>query len=333
MGELAWHSQIVQLGVESPSAPGTAVAANKRPASMSITGGIKFEAEEFVPQGQKYASFVIPGREWAGWKIGGRATYGELPYLLASAFKTVAATADGATAKLWTFAPALAAEDVVTTFTLERGSADRAQKAAYFQVTELGFKFTRKMVEIDGAAISQRITDGVTLTASPTAMETTPIPVLGSQVSVAFADSWAGLAEATAATRILECNWKASNRFDQLWVLDASKSSFVAQIEDLPKIAGDVIMQANAVGMGYLDVMRNATRKWLRISATGAEITSGKPYLFQIDGCYNISAATEFQAGGEGGKTTAIGWTFTPVYDATAEKTYEITVRNILGAL
>lgn len=328
MGELAWASQVVQLGVESVA--GTAVAANKKPASVSITGGIAIETEEFTPTGQKYPAFVIPGREWAKWKIGGKVTYGELPYLLASIFKTVTATADGATAKLWTFAPALAAEDAITTYTLERGNADRAQKAPYFLVTELGFKFSRKSIDYDGAAISQRLVDGITLTGSPTAIENPPVPALGSQVTVAFADSWAGLSGASAATRILEAEWKAGNRFDQLWVLDSSKSSFAAHVEDKPKLAGNVIMQANATAMAYLDVMRNATRKWMRIAATGADITTGKPYLFQIDGCYNVSGATEFT---QNQKTTAIGWTFTPVYDATAGKTYEITVRNVLAAL
>lgn len=330
MGELAWASQTVQLGVEST--PGTAVAANKKPAAMSITGGIKMESENFVAIGNKYPSFVIPGREWAEWKIAGRPTYGELPYLLASIFKSVTATADGATAKLWTFAPALAAEDTVQTYTLERGSSDRAQKAAYFMITELGFKFARTGIEINGAAISQRLTDGITLTASPTAIETNPVPVLGSQVSVYFADSWAGLAGAAASTRVLEAEWKAGNRFDHLWVLDSSKASYVAHVEDTPNLTGDITIQANATGMAMLDVMRNATRKWMRIVATGADITTGKPYLFQIDGCYNVSNATEFKQS-PNGKTTAIGWTFQPVYDATASKTYEIQVRNTLSAL
>jgi hypothetical protein len=328
MGELSWASQTVQLGKETT--PGTAVAANKKPASMSITGGIAIESEEFVAAGNKYPSFVIPGREWAKWKIGGRATYGELPYLLASILKTVTATSDTTTGKKWVFAPALAAEDAITTYTLERGSSDRAQQAPYFLVTELGFKFTRSRVEIDGAAISQRLVDGVTLTGTPTAMENPPVPVLGSQLSIKFADSWAGLDAASAATRILECDWKIGGRFDQLWVLDSSKTSFVTHVEDTPKVGGNVIMQANAAGMAYLDVMRNATQKWMRIAAVGAEIESGKPYLFQIDGCYNISQATEFTANQ---KTTAIGWTFTPVYDATAGKTFEVTVRNKLAAL
>lgn len=330
MGELAWASQTVQLGVEST--PGTAVAANKKPASMSITGGVKFESEPFVAAGNKYASFVIPGREWAEWKLAGMPTYGELPYLLASIFKTVTATADGTLPKLWTFAPALAAEDPVTTYTLERGSLDRAQKAAYFQLTELGFKFSRTKVELTGAAISQRLTDGVTLTSNPTAMETTPVPVLGSQVSVYFADSWAGLDGASAGARILEAEWKAGNRFDHLWVLDASKSSFVATVEDTPNLAGDITVQANAAGMAYLDVMRNATRKWMRISATGANIETGKPYLFQIDGCYNVSNATEFKQSPTG-KTTAIGWTFVPVWDSVKGAAYEIKVRNVLASL
>lgn len=330
MAELAYNAQIVQLGIEGAGTPGTAVAATKKPASFSITGGIKANNEEFVAQGNKYASFVTPGREWAAWKVAGKATYGELPYLLSSFLKTVSAAADGATAKTWTFAPALATADASTTYTLEIGSADRAQQAPYFHITELGFKFTRDSVDIDGAAVSQRIVDGHTLTAGTTSMETTPTLVLGSQVSVSFADSWAGLTGAAASTRVLECDWKGSNRYDQLWVLDSSKTSFVAQIEDSPKVTGSVIMAADATGMGFLTLMRAATRKWMRINCVGADITTGVPYTFRIDGCYNVSQATEFT---QNQKLKAIGWTFVPVYDSAATKVYEIFVRNILAAL
>ncbi len=327
MAERSAQTMVAQLGVEAT--PGANQAANKKLSSVSITGGIKAEIEGFTPAGQKYPAFYVPGREWATWKIAGKVTYGELPYLLSSILKTTTATSDTSNGKKWVFTPALAAEDTVQTYTLEQGSSVRAHKANYFLVTELGFKFTRAGVEYDGAAISQALIDAITLT-SATAVENPMVPVLGSQVSVKFADTWAGLDVASALTRVYEVNWKISSRFADLWVLDSSKTSFVAHVEDTPKIAGDVIMQADAAGMAYLDVMRNATRKWMRISATGADIDTGRPFLFQIDGCYQVSGATEFT---ENQKTTAIGWTFAPVYDATATKTYEVTVRNKLASL
>lgn len=329
MAERTAATMVSQLGIEAT--PGANQAANKKLSSVSITGGIKFESEAFIPAGQKYPAFYVPGREWAAWKIGGKVTYGELPYLLSSVLKTTTASSDSSTGKKWVFAPALAAEDTVQTYTLEQGSGVRAHKANYFLVTELGFKFTRAGVEYDGAAISQALTDAIAMTVA-TEVENPPVPVLGTQVSVKFADTWAGLDAASASTRVYEVNWKIASRFADLWVLDASKSSFVAHVEDTPRIAGDVIMQADANGMAYLTAMRNATRKWMRIAAVGAEIETGKTFLFQIDGCYQVSAATEFT---ENQKTTAIGWTFSPVYDATGGvlKTYEVTVRNKLAAL
>lgn len=328
MAERTTATQLVQLGVEST--PGTAVATTKKLSALEITGGIKAEVEAWTPQGQKYPAFYVPGREWSEWKLGGKVTYGELVYPLSSIMCAVTPTSDTTNGKKWVFTPALSAEDTVKTFTMEQGSAVRAHKAAYFVITELGFKFTRAGVEYDGKAIGQRITDAITMTAGNTYVEDPFVPVLGTQVNVKFADSWSGLGAASTATRVLEANWKITNRFNQLWVLDASKSSFVAMIEDTPQITGDVIMEADAAGMAYLDLMRNATRKWMRIEATGADIDSGKPYLFQIDGCYQVSGATEFT---ENQKVAAIGWTFGPVYDSTATKTYEITVRNKLASL
>lgn len=328
MGERTTVAAISQIGVEVT--PGTAVPATKILSSIEITGGIKNESEVFTPAGQKYPSFVVPGREWTEWKIGGRVTYGELPYILSGMLCATTASSDTSLGKKWVFAPALAAEDTIKTLTLEQGSATRAHNVAYWIPTELGFKFSRKGVEYEGAAIGQALGDGFTLTTGTTAVEDPPVPVLGSQVSVSFADSWAGLAGASAATRVLEANWKIGDRFNPLWVLDASKTSYVAHVEKRPAVSGNIIMEADAAGMGYLTLMRAATRKWMRISAVGATIESGKTYLFQIDGCYNISAATPFE---DRDGVYAIGWTFQPVYDATATKTFEITVRNKLAAL
>lgn len=328
MAERATVAQVTQIGVESTS--GTAVPANKLLASLEITGGIKAQNKKFRPQGRKYSSFVIPGREWSEYKLGGMVTYGEVVYPLSSILKATTPSSDTTLGKKWVFAPALSAEDTVKTFTLEQGSAVRAHSAAYGVVTELGFKFTRDGVEYDGAMIAQRITDGVTLTAAPTAIETPVVPIAGTQISVAFADTWAGLEGATAATRVLEANWKIGDRFNPLWVLDASKASFVATVETVPSIAASVTLEADAEGMAFLDLMRNATMKWMRISATGPDIETGKPYLFQIDGAYNVSEPTEFK---DQDGVYAVGWTLEPVYDATATKTYEVTVRNKVATL
>jgi hypothetical protein len=330
MADRATVANVIQIGAESTSTPGTEVDAGKLVASLEITGGIKSENTMFRPSGWKYGSFVIPGREWSEWKLGGQATYGELVYLLASILKSTTPVSDTSTGKKWTFTPALSAEDTVQTYTVEMGSSVRAHQFLYGMVSELGLKFTRDRVEIDGTMIGQRITDGITLTSTPAAIESTPKPILGSQVSVLVADSWAGLASGTTLTRVLSAEWRVANRHGPLWVLNAANTSFVAQIELPPKVTLKLMMEADATGMGYLTLMRAATKKWVEIQAVGETIESGKTYLLQLDGCFNVSEPAEFS---DQDGVYAIEWTLEAVYDSTATKTIEAIVRNILSAL
>ena len=331
MTERATVAQVVQIGAESTSAYGTAVAAGKLLASLELTGGIKAENESFRPSGHKYASFVVPGREWSEWKIGGRATYGEVVYPLASVLASVTPSTDGTLPKLWTFTPGLSAEDTVQSYTVEMGDATRAHSFAYGLVTELGLKFSRKSgVEYDGTMIGQRITDAITMTTNPVTVETAPMPIAGTQITVATATSWAGLSSPTTLTRCLSAEWRIGDRQNPLWVLDASKTSYVAHVEGVPKMTAKFLVEADAAGMAFLTAMRAASQKWIQISCVGSLIESGKPYLLQIDGCYNVKNVSDFKD--EEG-VYAVEWELEPVYDSVAGKTYQVKVRNLVAAL
>ncbi len=330
MAERATVAQLNQIGVEVT--PGTAVPANIKLASLDLAGGIKAENRVFRPAGQKYASFVVPGKEWLGLGVSGWATYGEIVYPLAGILCEPDITSDTTLGKKWVFTPELSEEDTIQTYSIEQGSAaSRAHKAAYGVFTEFGLNFTRNGAEYSGAMIARAITDGATPTAADH-VETPPVPIAGDDISVKVADSWAGLAGASASTRVLEASWKISGRHNPLWVLDASKSSFVAHVETVPTVSLELKVEADAEGMAFLTLMRAATQKWVQIAAVGPTIESGKTYLLQIDGCYNVSEPRDFS---DRDGVYAIGWNLVPVYDSTTgvEKTFEVTVRNKLAAL
>jgi hypothetical protein len=328
--ERATVAQLSQIGVES--IPGTAVPADILLASMELTGGIKAENRVFRPTGQKYASFVVPGKEWSEYGVGGWATYGEIVYALAGILCEPVITSDTTLGKKWVFTPELSEEDVITTYSIEQGSAEsRAHKAAYGVFTEFGLNFSRGGVEYTGAIMAQAITDAATPTAADH-VETPPVPIAGNQISVYAADSWAGLSGASRSSRVLGGSWRISNRHSPLWVLDASKTSYVAHVETVPTVSLELTLEADAAGMAFLTLMRNATQKWIRLDAVGAPIEVGKNYLLQIDGCYNVSEPKPFE---DRDGVYAIGWNLVPVYDSTTgvEKTFEVTVRNKLAAL
>jgi hypothetical protein len=328
MTERATISQVVQIGAESVQ--GTAVAAGKLLGALELSGGIKAENKAFRPTGHKYSSFVVPGKEWVEMKLSGQATYGEIVYPLCSILKNVSPTADGTLPKLWTFTPALSTEDTVKTYTIEQGSTVRAHSFAYGLVTEFGLKFTRDGCEVSGTMIGQRISDGITLTSTPAAIEDPYMPIAGTQIDVKLADSWAGLAGASVFARMLQAEWKISDRFKPMWVLDSSKTSWVAHVESPPKVELKLLVEADAAGMALLTLMRAGTGKWVRIACTGAAIESGKYWSLQIDGSYNVLAAAEWKD--EDG-VYAIEWTLEAVYDATAVKTIEVIARNKVASL
>jgi hypothetical protein len=166
MAEIQTSNMQVQSGLETT--PGTAVAALKRFASLDITLGIQGSAAPFVPAGQRFGSVFVPGRNWTQGKLSGRATYGELPYPLASVLKNITPAADGA-AYLWDWVPSLASPETGATYTVDKGSYVRAQRVPYLFVSELGLKFSRDNgVEYDGSVIGANLTDGVAMSGNAT---------------------------------------------------------------------------------------------------------------------------------------------------------------------
>jgi hypothetical protein len=330
MPERATVFNTVQIGLETT--PGTNIAANKLLASLDFGTGIKAQNKLFKPAGRKFASFVVPGKEWVEAKLSGQATYGEVIYPLCGILKKVTPTTDTVVAKLWTMAPALNAEDTVATYSVEQGSATRAHEFSYGLVNDYTLKFSREGVEHSGTMIGQALVDPGTMSAGATAVETTPIPIAGDDISVYLADSWALLSSASAATRVLSAEWSIAGRFGQVWALDSSQASFAALAELAPKVTLKLQMEADATGMGLLPLMRQGTQKWVRIKCAGANIAgeTAKPYMLQLDGCYGVMEPSEMK---DQDGVYAIEWTLNANYDPTVSKTIEAQVRNLVSAL
>jgi hypothetical protein len=323
-------AQGVQIGKETTS--GTGVAASKYLTSIDIQPSPKASAKSFRPIGRKFATLAaVSGKDWTQAKIvSEQLTYGELPYLLCSAIKSVTPSSDTTLGKLWTLASSLSAEDTPNTFTVEVGSATRAGKFTYGLVTDLGFTFAREDVKVDGTMLGQQWQDAITMTSTPTAADTAPVPILGSQVSLYIGTSWANLDAASALTRGFAFSWNMSEHWSPIWAANAAAASFAGHAERAPKVEAKLTLMSDATGMGLLTKLRAGEALWIRAAAVGAEIESGKPYLFQLDGCYSVVNMGDF--GDEEG-VRVNQWTLEPVYDATAAKTLEFKVRNKLAAL
>jgi hypothetical protein len=281
MADRSSVSQIVQIGVETT--PGTAVPATKRLQSMMITPSPKVTVQQFRPSGYKYDTLAVLGKEWSESAVTGNAVYDELIYPLSSILTTVTPTTTGTTGHKWDFVPATYAPDTPTTFTIEHGSAVRADRTPYGQFLEFSLDFNRERVEIGGNILSQQLQDPFTLTAGTTTVPMTP--VIPSTLNV-FADTTAVLAEGATPTqlqRVISVKWTLGNKVGPIWVLDSSFASYAGLVELVPTLTMDVTMEADAAGMAYLTTLRNSGTSYFAITGTGPQIGLGPAtYAFKL---------------------------------------------------
>ncbi len=236
MSERTTITQVTQIGVEST--PGTAVAATKKLGATSIEPSIQAEVQTFRPAGVKFNTIAAFGKDWTEASIEGPASYTDLAYLLAGALSYAApAQQGGTTAYLWTFTPSHTAEDVVKTYTVERGSAVRAGRFSYGTVNEVGISFSRESVEVSGSMLGQQYEDDVHLSTNATYTLT------------------ANAAPPSAGTFTLTYSGQTTGAIDS----DATPAEVETALEALSTIgAGNVEVTATvAEGAGTLAVANN----------------------------------------------------------------------------
>jgi hypothetical protein len=292
MTERASVAQGLQFGVETT--PGTAVPASKLLNSVALDPGIKVAMQDFRPTGQKYSSIVVPGKEWMEAKLSGVASYSELQYILTSIGTFAAPVQQGATtAWKWTLIPAGRAADTIKTFTVQHGDPNtRAEQWTFGVFSELDINFSRDGVTLGGMMLGQKITDGATMTASPTAIEIQPI--LPTDVSV-YLDPTSGALGTTKLSRVVHANVKISSRFNPVWTLDSANGSYVAVVETVPSVECELLVEADANGMALLTQLRGGSPQYLRINATSANLAgTAFPYVFLFDMAAKVSAVSDY---------------------------------------
>jgi hypothetical protein len=326
MPERATLLQTTQIGVESTM--GTSVAANKLLLGTSIEAGIRADVKTYRPYGQKFATVTALGKEWMEATISGPLTYTDWTYLMASGIAYAAPAQQAATAAYkWTASMAQAAEDTIKSYTVEIGSPTRAHKFTHGLVNNIGYTINRDEATIKGSMIGQRISDGITMTASPTAIAL--VPVVPTQVDVTL-DATSGGLGTTKLTRVLSVDFETGDRYSPVWPVDSAQTSFATYTEKELSPMLKLKMEADAAGMARLTEMRNGTKAFIRVKGTGALIASTYYYTFQHDICGIVSDVSDFSD--EDG-LYAIEWTFTPVYDSGWAKSMEFQITNTLTAL
>jgi hypothetical protein len=337
MAERSTITQAVQIGVETTS--GTPVAAPKRLGSMGFTLGPAIDAKPLRPDGQKYATLQIIGKEWSEGKISGMPVYTELPYALASIMSapTVTAVQDGGSptgATKWVFDSSTFNADAPKTYTLEQGSSVRAHRIAGLIFQEYSWKWSREQIELGGKVFGKALEDGITMSSSPTLLP--QVPVRPSELSLYIDSAAAGLGT-TKQTRALKGEMSIGDRFDPLWVVDAANPSYVAIVETEPTVEWKITQEADAQGMANLTALRAGGTQFIRLEAVGPNIytgTGGTPLIvnhkvtLDLAGQINDISSLDDEDGVYG-----VEWTFSTVHDPTWGKAYHAEVVTTTATL
>lgn len=329
-------NQKIQVGAEATTALGTAVAAGKLLECFDFIFGINADVKEYTSTGRKYPSVVEENIEWTDGTMGGELDYNGVIYPLASAMGSVSPVAHLAsvTAKDWIFTPPVTGSIVPQTYTFQQGDAVRAHQLAYGLFTEFGYKATRKDATTSGKLIAQLLSDGATLTSSPTAIALAP--VIGKHWNV-YLDSTSGALGTTQLTRVLSIEYMMTGIYGPFYALNRANASFTAHVDLHPKTTVKLLVEADVNGMALLGYLQSGTTYYLRFDAQGNQIASDGPGAikneFKHDMAVKVSKPNPFK---DDNGIFAIEWDLTVVEDpawGAAGQSQQVTVTNLLTAL
>lgn len=171
MAERATVNEVTQIGAEVTA--GTAVSANRLLRCSTIEPTPVVPREPYQPMGFKVNTTAIAGKEHTEADLSGRLCYNDLVYFFSSILEQATiSTPSGATAgRRWTFVPSSTAPDTVVSFTVEKGGPNGAERFTYGLVDSLSITWNQTEASLGGSMIGRQLTEGITLTGSPTVID------------------------------------------------------------------------------------------------------------------------------------------------------------------
>lgn len=262
-------NQTWQMGIEAT--PGVAVAANRRIDCFQFKKGAKGNFKSTAGTGRKYASVQQLNAEWVEGSYSGSLDYNGLIYPLAGAYGVATPTAHGSSilAKDWVFDAILSGSRQPQTYSAEGGeSTTRAEKFAYMLINKFGYKFDRNQnASVDGTFLGQSITDGITMTSSPTVI---PLkPMVGQQFNIYIDPTYSALGTTLIASEALSFDFTFDSIYAPAWYINRANPSFSAHVDTDPNAAINFMVEADSVGMAYLTNMRTGQTIYIRVQALG----------------------------------------------------------------
>lgn len=265
--------QVSQIGMEVT--PGTQVAAqwilHAISLGMARDGG---DAVPFRPEGYRANTLTKrSNREMSNVPVSLTADYRSLVWLFDSLLGVATAQQQATSTawkRTWTF-DSNAAPTTRKTYTLERGDSSLASYATHMAFSGFGITHNREDVTATATAYASKRTDGHTL--SPSVVEISAVPIQSSHGVVKIAATSAGLATATAESRLVDMEWHCNAAHKARFSAN-SDPSFSEQTYLAPDLGGTLKFWKNAASMALVSSARANQRKWIRLAYTGPLIAS-----------------------------------------------------------
>lgn len=290
-------NQQVQVGVEVTH--GTAVSATKLLTAFIWTAGLKATTKQNRGTGRQYPSASALLTEMSAGKVSGPGDFAELVYILATLYGagTSAAHSPSVTAYDWSWTPGITGSyaSLAKSLTMQMGDASDAEQYAFLVFTGFGYSFDRKQeVTISGDWMAQTFTDGISLTASPTAVE--QLPMTGAQFNV-YLDTTSGGIGGTQLSNPLKVDYKASGYYDPYWPINRANASFTDLVDKEKKHELKLSLEADSTAIAikgsYLEV---GARAYVRIAGVGPliDVSNSVHAAFTHDMACFVSEMSEF---------------------------------------
>lgn len=297
---------------------GTPVAANRRPLSTTVQFTPTIPVTQHRPVGGKAPMVANVGKGFTGLAINQPAiSYTDLGWLL------VAMLGRGGLASPITFDSDQFGPDTISPLTIQKGSAVRAEQAAYCVVSGLSFNFTQTEASLTGSGFGRIQSEGATLTATPT--ENPKAVVNPKDVQYFVGDSVAGLAAIDAAN-VLQCSLGLDGFFRPFTAFDGgAQASFIEPVSLAPSLSAGLILEYGSVAAGYMADLKTVKQKFARIVADSAQIYSGSDtYRIQITFPFHFLANDP----GDNEDIFAASYNLGPDYDSDLGSFIEIVLEN-----
>lgn len=258
MAEVMTINQIVQLGVETTpgSAPGG--GSNKLLTGLKLQLNPDFGSQQYAAMGQRFDTVSVPTMEKSKLSGDGPMTFTEKVYIASGLYgaATITTPVGGVNARQWVWSPALSGPIAGQTYQLQQGSSVRARQVNYGTLTDGSDAMTRKECKTTVAGFAQQIQDGVTLTASPTAVALVPVEPRDWKV---YLDYSSGQIGQTKLTRCFSTNFGYTGGYGDVWPLDRDQASFAATVNLKPGLTLDLLLLADT----------SWTQIWVQARAAG----------------------------------------------------------------